>query len=320
MPKSDPAEVDARNTLNDLTNREFMRRTKSFWVVEGGEQWGDGDGREVWEEFVGFLREKRGDGEAERLLGQIVGSVQWSKTPPRDRLKHQHPATFSERDVAKLIELFSQSGERVLDPLVGTGSALLACAELDREGTGIELSSHWADIARQRLATTLLGQTQTLLVGDATEQLERLPADHFHFVVTSPPYWSILRKKAGMKARQERVDRGLDTKYSDDPADLGNIEDYDEFLAALEDIWHRCARVLIPGRYMAVIVSDFRHGPRFYLYHADTARGLERAGLPLKAITILVQDNKNLYPFGVPRHFVSNIHHQYILIHQRPAD
>ena len=320
MPRSDPAEVDARNTLNDLTNREFMRRTKSFWVVEEGEQWGDGDGREVWDEFVGFLRDKRGDGEAERLLGQIVGSVQWSKTPPRDHLKHQHPATFSERDVAKLVELFSRSGERVLDPFVGTGSALLACAELDREGTGIELSSHWADIARQRLATTLLGQTQTVLAGDATEQLDELPANHFHFVITSPPYWSILRKKAGMKARQERVDRGLDTKYSDDPGDLGNIEDYDEFLAALEDIWRRCARVLIPGRYMAVIVSDFRHGSRFHLFHADLARLGERAGFTLEGVTILVQDSKNLYPYGVPYRFVSNVNHQNIVLLRNPDD
>jgi DNA modification methylase len=197
---------------------------------------------------------------------------------------------------------------------------LLACAALGREGTGLELSPQWAGIARQRLAGDLLAQTQTVVVGDARDELDKLPADHFHFVVTSPPYWSILGKKAGLKAQQERLDRGLDTKYSEDPADLGNIADYDEFLAALEAVWGRCARVLKPQRYMAVIVSDFRHGPRFYLYHADIARSLERVGLPLKGITILVQDNKNLYPFGVPRTFVSNVHHQYILIHQRPAE
>ena len=37
----------------------------------------------------------------------------------------------------------------------------------------------------------------------------------------------------------------------------------------------------------------------------------------LKGVTILIQDNKNLYPLGIPYAFVSNIHHQYVLIFQK---
>ncbi len=86
----------------------------------------------------------------------------------------------------------------------------------------------------------------------------------------------------------------------------------------LADIRGACLRPLRAGRFMTVIVSDVRHGPRFYLYHADLAAKLEDRGWQLKGITILAQDNKNLYPFGVGSHFVSNIHHQYILILQKP--
>ena len=39
-----------------------------------------------------------------------------------------------------------------------------------------------------------------------------------------------------------------------------------------------------------------------------------------KGITVLVQDSKNLYPLGIPYAFVSNIHHQYVLVFQRTAD
>ena len=139
-------------------------------------------------------------------------------------------------------------------------------------------------------------------------------------LLTSPPYWSVLRKKPGMKAKAERVDRGLPTHYSEAADDLGNIEDYPAFLDSLGGIFELAVPALRPGAYVCVIVSDFRHGKKFIMHHADVSRVLESVGLPLKAVTILAQDSKNLYPFGIPYHFISNIHHQYILVHQKPAD
>jgi len=50
------------------------------------------------------------------------------------------------------------------------------------------------------------------------------------------------------------------------------------------------------------------------------ARVIEKAQLDLKGVTVLLQDSKNLYPFAIPYAFVSNIHHQYILIHQKPRE
>ena len=93
------------------------------------------------------------------------------------------------------------------------------------------------------------------------------------------------------------------------------------FLLELGGIWRQCARVLVPGRYMAIVVSDFRHGGQYYLYHADTAQTVQAtAGLVLKGSIVLVQDNKNLYPYGIPYSFVPNVHHQMILIFQKPED
>jgi DNA modification methylase len=162
------------------------------------------------------------------------------------------------------------------------------------------------------------GVAQTVLVGDACETLAQMAEGSADFIVTSPPYWSILTKDAGLKAKAEREDKGLPTQYSEDARDLGNIESYEEFLGRLAEVFAQCHRALRPGRYMAVIVSDFRHGPKFHLFHADLARHIEAVGPALKGVTILAQDNKNLYPFGVPNAFVSNVHHQYILVFQKP--
>jgi DNA modification methylase len=308
-------DVSPVNRLNGLTNRQWIKETKSFWrsVRDEESAWSLQD----VEDLAQWLTETRGPEAAQAMLGQIISSVMWSQTPPRSKLKAQHPATFSERDIERLIGFFSKPGEQVLDPFLGSGSTLLACRACGREGTGIELIPRWAEIARQRLAETPSDSRQQVLEGDAVTELLRQPADQFDFVVTSPPYWSILTKK-GMKVQAEREARDLPTQYSDSPHDLGNITDYEEFLDRLAEVFAQCGRVLRPGRYLAVIVSDFRHGPQFMLYHADLAKRIEAAGLPLRGVTVLLQDNKNLYPFGVPYSFVSNIHHQYILIHQKP--
>ena len=332
------------NKLNDLSNREWIMETKSFWRSQAGEgsAWTGDDILAL----SGWLCDAYGEERAAEMLTQIIPSTMLSQAPPRGKLKSLHPATFSEKDIERLIRFFSKQGETVLDPFLGSGSTLLAASACGRKGVGIELIPQWAEVARQRLAEaslapvrpTLLsgagrekpdksvGRTGTgedispdavIMEGDAREQLATLDPDSLDFIVTSPPYWSILSKK-GMKVQAERETRGLPTQYSESSADLGNIVSYDDFLDELARVFAECQRVLKPGRYMTVVVSDFRHGPQFVLFHADLARRIEAIGLPLRGITILLQDSKNLYPFGVPNAFVSNIHHQYILVHQKP--
>lgn len=311
-------QTSPRNKLNDLTNREWLMETKSFWMSRAANM--PEPAASALSDFVDWLMEWRDAQDAEEILAQLDESFVFSKTPPRSKLKALHPATFSELDVERLIRFFTKSGERVLDPFVGSGSTLIACANCERFGVGIELSEEWADIARRRIEqeAPCTYVRQEILVGDARETLEEMPSESVDFVVTSPPYWSILTKKAGLKVQAEREAKGLPTQYSQDRRDLGNVEDYGEFLELLTGVFAECGRVLRAGRYMAIVVSDFRHGPRFYLYHAHLAERIEAAGIALRGVTVLAQDSKNLYPFGVPNQFVSNIHHQYILIFQQP--
>jgi len=269
--------VDERNHLNDLTNKEWLQQTKSFWI---------------------------------------------SKAPPRDELKLQHPATFSEHDVERLIHLFTKSGQTVLDPFVGVGSTLIACLRSGRQGIGIELMPQWCEIARRRLAAASDNGSSPqddiqILQGDARQILTEMEPDSNDFIVTSPPYWRILEKN-GQKVAAERANRNLPTNYGKQTQNLGSIEAYDLFLSNLGEIFAECARVLRPKKYMAVIVSDFRHGPHYYLYHADIANEIQQRGLVLKGVIALLQDSKNLYAYGIPYAFVPNIHHQQILIFQKP--
>lgn len=246
-------------------------------------------------------------------------SVWFSRPPQRDELKAQHPATFAESDIIRLIEFFTKPGMSVLDPFLGSGSTLVACAQSGRSGVGIELVEHWAEVAKKRIEAEQ-SNGQRVLNGDSREVLAGFPDESFDFIVTSPPYWSILRKDWDHKVKAERKSKGLQTRYSDQENDLGNTESYGDFLQELGKVFAGCRRVLAPKRYMCVVVSDFRHGSEFIAYHSDISRVMTSVGFTLEGITILVQDSKNLYPYGLPFAFVSNIHHQYILTFRKNGE
>ena len=132
-------------------------------------------------------------------------------------------------------------------------------------------------------------------------------------VVTSPPYWNILHKK-DHKAKQERIELGLDTQYSEDKDDLGNIADYDDFVSELADTLALCRTCLNDGGHMCIVVGDFRHKANYYMFHADIAREMQKRRFILKGIKILYQRHKRVFPYGYPHSYVPNLHHQYIVI------
>ena len=64
---------------------------------------------------------------------------------------HSHLAPFPVELPRRLIRMFTFPGERVLDPFVGSGSTLVAAAELDREGVGFDLDADVEPVVRMRL-------------------------------------------------------------------------------------------------------------------------------------------------------------------------
>lgn len=267
------------NNLNDLTATEWLAETVSVWTQKG--------------------------------LG---------KSHDHALIEREHPAPFSYQDVMRLIKFFTKKGETVLDPFVGVGSTLKAAALEGRRGIGIELNSKYASLARKRLKCEIsdasLVEDQQVLKGDAREILPKLACNSIKLVVTSPPYWNILHKK-DHKAHQERIAKGLDTQYSADKSDLGNIGTYAEFLGVLADTLELTHGCLVDKGHLCLVVGDFRHKSKYYMFHSDLAREMELRGFTLKGITILYQRHKRIFPYGYPYSFVPNLHHQYILILQK---
>ena len=247
------------------------------------------------------------------------------KPPPRKPNEKLHPAKYPETLITEFIELFSSPGDWVLDPMVGTGSTVLAALRSARNGLGIELNPDFAEIARDRLQPELeptlfseegMGLKGIIVTGDASE-LDRIPELldlRFRYAVTSPPYWSMLTNPGSENQRARRQD-GLPLVYSQDNKDVGNISDYDEFLELLKRIYSLVALVLEDDGLLTVVVKNVKREHVVYPLAWDLVRILCSEDGPYEYIdtTLWCQDDVGLKPFAVGIHWVSNTLHNYCL-------
>ncbi len=69
---------------------------------------------------------------------------------PSDR-QGEHPTEKPVKLMAEILTDFTNCGETILDPFMGSGTTLVACAKLGRKGIGIEISEKYFDIACRRI-------------------------------------------------------------------------------------------------------------------------------------------------------------------------
>ncbi len=262
-----------KNKLNDLTNKEWLKFQKSWFI---------------------------------------------HNPPPRKKGVLVHPAKFPETMAQEFIEFFTKKGETVLDPMAGTGSTLVAALRAGRHSYGIELNSKYAKIARQiieeerkSIGASAENLKSEIINGDAAQiAAYRLPT--IDYVLTSPPYWDMLRARGAETQKKRRASADLDVHYSDDPQDLGNVSDYEEFLARLVGIYEGLKPCLREKAYLTIIVKNVKKGGKMYPLAWDLGRELGKI-YTLKDEKIWLQDNQPLAPFGLGSAWVSNTFHHYCL-------
>lgn len=78
--------------------------------------------------------------------------AKWSMGPERRMKQFNHPAMFPEELVERCLKLFSFKGDIVLDPFNGAGTSTLIAAKTGRNYLGIDISSEYCEIARDRIS------------------------------------------------------------------------------------------------------------------------------------------------------------------------
>jgi len=231
-----------------------------------------------------------------------------------------HPAIFPSQLVDRLIECFTRNIDRIiLDPFSGSGSTVVAASRMGRTGIGFEINQAYVDLTNRRLQARGLWQdrldvSSKVIVDDARNIVTHIPPDSIDMVITSPPYWDVLSQKRSADGKTIR-------DYGDTIADLGKIDDYEEFIVELAAVFKGVYEVLRPEKYCAVVVMDLRKKSNFYPFHADVAHMMESLGFIYDDLFIWDRRHEynNLRPLGYPAVFRVNKCHEYILIFQKPG-
>ncbi len=272
----------------------------------------------------------RGEDRRPRELNELEGR-EWAQASRsveqypdvRSEKQRDHGACFPLSLARQQIEIYTKKGETVLDPFVGVGTTLDACAELGRRGIGVDLNPRFVQLARDDLADRPGGETQVVIEGDAQQLTKFLEPESADFLLTSPPYGPLLKNVKGAFAYKWQEHSRLQVipnprPYSDRPNDLGNL-DYTDFLDAVELSLRESLAVLRPESYAVWIVKDFRApkaGIPFVNFHGHFTERAERVGFTLWDIRIYDQTKfRPLVCLGFPsRNFYLNIGHSYLVV------
>lgn len=264
---------DKRNKLNDLTGKVWLQLTKSFWL---------------------------------------------SEKCAEDKAAFGHPAPFLIKDIEKLIAMFTKKGMIVLDPFMGSGTTGIAAYHLKRKCYGIDLNEKYKELAMARYADFEDAEEYVkYIVGNSLVEIGKL--SKVDYIVTSPPYHNILQNKSS-GTRSDNSDKGYRNGarqgieyYSDMSNDLGNQDTYEDFLDLMEKVFKQCFDKLNNNKYCTIIISDFTVNKKEICVQADVVNMMQKVGFEFVGTTVLLQDNKPLYPFGYPYAYKINHMHQNII-------
>ena len=84
----------------------------------------------------------------------LLNNIWWYATGNE---KNGHPAPFPERMAADHIASWSNKGDIVLDPFMGSGTTAKAAQELGRHYVGFEINPEYVEICQRRTAQATLG-------------------------------------------------------------------------------------------------------------------------------------------------------------------
>lgn len=71
----------------------------------------------------------------------------------KDLTAHKHPAIFPYELAEKHIKSWTNEGDLVLDPFIGSGTTAIACLNNERNYIGIEISKEYCDLADERITS-----------------------------------------------------------------------------------------------------------------------------------------------------------------------
>lgn len=165
----------------------------------------------------------------------------------RDRLGKHHGkywGNFVPQIPRQMMLRFTKAGEYVLDTFAGSGTTLLECRKLGRNGIGLELNPIVAEESEKIISAEdnpFNVKTDIIVANSVDADYKKILKEQnikkIQLVVMHPPYYDIIR-------------------FSENQDDLSNAANVEDFLDRLQEIARRCHDVLERGRYACLVIGD----------------------------------------------------------------
>jgi len=144
----------------------------------------------------------------------------------------------------QFLKRYTKQNEWVLDAFLGSGTTLIECKRLGRNGIGVELLPEVSELANKNISAeeNKFNVKTEIITADSTElnfkqELEKRNIKSIQFLIMHPPYWDII-------------------KFSNNEKDLSNAENVEEFLNLFGKIVDNTYNILDKDRYFAVVIGD----------------------------------------------------------------
>lgn len=212
----------------------------------------------------------------------------------------------------QLLRRYTKKGEWVLDSFLGSGTTLIECKRLGRNGVGIELNGQVAKSTESiiKLEKNPFRVITKVITGNSAEinyksELRKLNIDSFQFVILHPPYWDII-------------------KFSNRRDDLSNAKSVESFLKMFGDVVNNIYPLLDRERYCAVVIGDkYESGEwiplGFYVMQEMMNRGFKLKSTIVKNFdqTTAKRSQKELWRYRALAGGFYIFKHEYIFLFQK---
>jgi len=173
-----------------------------------------------------------------------------------------------------IIEMYSEPGEIVLDPMAGSGTTLIECKLLHRNAVGFDINPNAVELAKKGLDFAFDTESkQSVYLGDV-RKLSTIGDNSFDLICTHPPYLNLVKYSDG--------------KIANDLSNISSPQKYcDEFEPGIKEMY----RVLKSGRYCAILIGDTRKGQHYVPLSSFIMQKFLQTGFLLKEDIIKSQHN-----------------------------
>jgi len=212
----------------------------------------------------------------------------------------------------QLLRRYTKKGEWVLDPFLGSGTTLIECKRLGRNGIGVELNKQAAKTAKKNIdkegnpfdVTTEIFDGNSLTF-NFSKELQKSGIKSVQFVIMHPPYWDII-------------------KFSKENDDLSNAKSVAEFLTQFGKVAENVHSVLDRERYCAVVIGDKYSAGEwiplgFYVMQEMMTRGFKLKSTIVKNFdqTTAKRNQKELWRYRALAGGFYIFKHEYIFIFKK---